>query len=164
MSDETKWGFEIARLVIPSVLVVIGWWVVFSIQKKNTSDQEFRKELRAKLDAVHDDIRQLRQNCIDYYVAETPRPDLPVVIRVLTDDIREKSVALSKAIMDKNGLDRVYDTLSDLIGSATGGAFETKKRQPVNIYDPKLNAVFNNGAKLAWTLDRAYQEKYNNSN
>lgn len=164
MSDEAKWGFEIARLVIPSVLVIIGWLVVFNQQKKNNFNQEFRKEIKEKLDELHEDIRQLRQDCIDYYVAEAPRPDLPVVIRVLTDDIREKSVTLSKSIMDQNGLNGVYDTLSELVNSATGGVFETKKRQPVSMYDPKLNAVFNNGAKLASTLDRAYQAKYHHLN
>lgn len=160
MSEEVKIFFEFLKILITSGVVILGWKVVHAQQRKSASDQELRKELRAKLDAVHEDIRQLRQDCISYYVADAPRPDLPVVIRVLTDDIREKSVSLSRAIMDKNGVNGIYDTLSDLINSATGGAFETKKRQAVSIYDPKLNAVFNNGAKLASTLDRAYQEKY----
>ena len=164
MSDEAKIGFEIARILISSILVIAGWLVVFRQQKNNTFKQELRKEIKAKLDQVHEDVKQLRQDCISYYINETPRPDLPVVIRVLTDDIRENAVTLSQEIMDQNGLNHIYETLTELVGNATGGAFETKKRQAISIYDPKLNAVFVSGAKLVAGLDRAYQKKYQQLN
>jgi hypothetical protein len=160
MTDDIKFWLEVFKICLTSAVVVIGWIVVYKLQRKSAADQELRKELKAKLDGIHEDIKQLRADCISYYVTQEPKPDLPVAIRVLADDIRENSISLSRAIMDQNSVGNVYDILADLVNNATGGNFETKKRTPMSPHDPKLNAVFFVGAKLTSVLNRAYQDRY----
>jgi hypothetical protein len=62
-------SLEVTKIVLPSVMVVLGWFVVFNLQKRAAAKQETRKDLRSRLDRLDDDLIKLRESCIEYYKA-----------------------------------------------------------------------------------------------
>lgn len=158
MTDQAQ--LEVVKIVLTSVLVVAGWIVVNYLQRTSIAEQEARKEIRAGLNLLRDDIRQLRQSCIAYFVAGDEAPDTPVGIRVLFEDVRRQSVSLSRVLVDDAGRERTLNALTQLGQHATGGTFETRNRKKLSPYDPQLHAVFNHGANLLTNLEDGYEKKY----
>lgn len=153
-------SLELAKIIIPSVLVVVGWVVVHFLQRAATSKQELRKELRAGLDSLREDIRELRQSCIAYFVAGDEQPDTPVGIRVLFDDLRRQSMSLSHVLLDTGNQERIYNALTNLGQNATGGGFETRNRKKLSPYDSQLQAIFSHGTTLLNCLEDGFAQKY----
>ena len=67
--------FEISKLIITSLLVISGWIMVHKLQRMTASAQETRKELRIGIDRVENEIRNLCDYCISYYISSDDKPD-----------------------------------------------------------------------------------------
>lgn len=152
--------FDIAKTAVPSVLVIVGWGVVYFLQRRSAARQELRKELRAGLDLIRKDVRDLREMCISYFVGLDSEPDTPVNIRVLFDDLRRQSLSISSALLEHNEREQVKEALTLLGQNATGGSFETRDRKKLSPYDPQLQRIFGSGSKLLGCLEDGFEKKY----
>lgn len=161
MADQIA-SLELAKIAVPSILVVIGWAVVHFLQRSAASKQELRKEIRASLDRLKQDLRELRKTCIAYFVACDAQPDTPVAIGVLIDDVRRQSMLLADILMRESDEDKeqIIDALTNLSHFATGGSFETRDRKPLSPYAPELLSIFSYGAKLINRLEDSFAKKY----
>ena len=153
-------SLELAKIIVPSVLVVVGWVVVHFLQRAASSKQELRKELRADLDALRENVRDLRKTCIAYFVAGDEQADTPVVMRVLFDDLRRQSMDLAIVLLAPSDRERAYNALTHLGQNATGGPFETKNRKKLSPYDKQLQAIFSHGTTLVSCLEEGFTKKY----
>jgi len=155
-----SYGLEIARIVIPACLVVIGWVVVNSMQRSGAKKQETRKDLRSRLDALEEDLRDLRGKCIEYYTDATKGPELSIPIRVTVEDVRRQTLLLKNHFFREIDQERVQDSLSAIMRSATGGSFESKSRKSLSSYDAQLTSLFYQSGTLLDTFEKKFLETY----
>lgn len=153
-------GFEVARLVVPSVLVVIGWLVVARLQRLAYAKQETRKDLRTRLDQLDEDLRKLRDLCIEYYTDINKGAEVSTQIKVTVEDIRRQADLLSRYFLKDVERTKMLDCMIKLMNAATGGKFESRNRIALKSYDPQLTALFNYSAAFLEIFEDGFFTAY----
>jgi len=151
---------EYARVLLPSLLVIAGWFVVYSLQKQAALRQDTRKDLRARIDRLEGDLRGLNEKCIEYYTDSTKGFETSTQIKVLTDDIRRQSLILSKNFLVNIGGSKVNDGLINLMTAATGGKFESANRISLKSNDRQLSQLFQSTARLITLFEDGFFAAY----
>lgn len=147
---------EFVKIILPSVMVVLGWVVVYNIQRASVLKQEARKDLRSRLDKLDDDLNSLRVFCIDYYTNVEKGFELSIQIRFVFEDIRRQSYILSNNFLKGLEKKKLSDCLKNLGKSATGGSFESKARLALDSNDEQLNSLFNSSAQLITLFENGF--------
>jgi len=63
--DSAHWGWQLARVIVPSILIVIGWVVV----SREHDKRETRKETRSFLDKTIANVEDIRDLAFSYFTA-----------------------------------------------------------------------------------------------
>lgn len=153
-------ALEVVKIVLPSVMVVLGWVVVFKLQKKATSRQETRKDLRARLDRLDENLIKLRDSCIEYYTDASKGLELSTQIKVVTEDIRRESQLIAGKFFKEFEVAKMNQLLVEVVNSATSGSFESKTRVALTKYDMQLTKLFQASAKLVTLFEDKFFSVY----
>lgn len=151
---------ELIRIILPSTLVIIGWFVVYQLQRAAISKQDTRKDLRVRVDQLDADLKKLRDTCIDYYTDTTKGPELSTQIKVVTEDIRRQALILSDHFLKNVERAKMMGCLVNLFMAATGGKFESRTRVALTSSDVQLNKLFHNSALLITIFEEGFFEAY----
>lgn len=151
---------EYIKVVLPSLLVVVGWFVVYQLQKKSALRQDTRKDLRARVDRLEEDLRSLSEKCIEYYTDTSKGFETSTQIKVLADDIRRQSLLLSTNFLKNIERSKITNALINLITSATGGKFESANRAALKSNDKQLSQLFQSSAALITLFEDRFFEAY----
>lgn len=153
-------NLELIKIILPSVMVVLGWVVVYRIQRSSAAKQDARKDLRTRLDKLDEDLKSLRDLCIDYYTDEKKGFELSTQIKFIFEDIRRQSYILSNNFLKKLERKKLNDILKNISKSATGGSFESKSRVALDSNDLQLNSLFNSSAQLITLFEDGFFHAY----
>lgn len=151
---------EIVRILFPSILVVSGWFVVYKLQRGAVAKQDTRKDLRARLDRLDEDLIKLRDKCIEYYTDSDSGFELSTQIKVIGDDIRRQSLILSDQFLKRLKREKMTTCLINVLTTATGGNFESKARVALKSNDLQLNKLFHNSALLITMFEEGFFSSY----
>ena len=151
---------ELVKIILPSVMVVIGWIVVYRLQRKSNLKQDARKDLRARLDKLDSDLKCLRDFCIDYYTDEKKGFEVSTQVKVVVEDIRRQSYILSNNFLKDVEKPKMGTYLKNLHKAATGGTFESKVRLPLDSNDLQLNSLFISSAQLLTLFEDGFFRTY----
>jgi hypothetical protein len=151
---------EIIKIALPASLVVLGWYVVYSLQRSAHDAQETRKDLRARLDRLDADLVKLRDKCIEYYSDPTKGFELSTQIKVVSEDVRRQSLLLSSKFLTNLEKSKLTGCLINVLMSATGGKFESKTRVALKSSDPQLSNLFQYSAQLIVMFEDGFFKHY----
>lgn len=151
---------EIIRIVLPSTLVIVGWFVVFKLQSGAVKKQETRKDLRARLDRLNDDLIKLQEKCIEYYTDPQKGFELSTQIKMINDDVRRQTQILTERFLKNIQKSKVNKYLLQLMTAATGGKFESRVRVALKSSDVQLNNLIINSALLITEFEGSFFEAY----
>ena len=151
---------ELLRLTLPSIVVVIGWFIVARLQRSFAANQETRKDRREAIARLSIDLRGLRDKCIEYYTDTTKGAILSAQIKVVTEDIRRQTTILETNLSIPADGDQIDECLIEIIKAATGNQFETKDRKALEPSDPQLLSLFNHSAKLLMIFEDSFARIY----
>lgn len=152
--------FDIAKLAIPSLVVVIGWKVVYGLQRKAAGHQETRKDLRARIDRLETKLQSLCEKCSEYYVDTSKGSETAIPIKLAVEDIRRQTQIVLDHFFTTKNRQRTLDIVIDLTNAATGGSFESRSRKPLGAYDPQLTNLFNKASELINQFEGYFLEQY----
>lgn len=145
-----EWFYIIAA-IIPWVIAVTGWIVV----NRDNNKRESRKELRAKVDRVIQDVRSLHSIALKYHTAQH-RDELAA--RQIRADLK----LISNRIFQLRLLnpERASCLIIDLRQRITLTNFDTREHTPIDVGSEKVAAIDEVVDALENDLEREFRDKY----
>lgn len=154
-------GWEVARTALPSLVVIIGWYIANRFQRASSANQATRNERSAAISRLERTLHKLRDLAIEYHTDTTKGAAVALQIKVAIDDIlRQVSLLSINFRINQVDKDETIDCISQISDAVTGGDFETSQRTAWSSSDPRLISLFNNSAKVLLIFEREFLRNY----
>lgn len=151
---ENQWVWQLARVVVPAIIIMAGWKVVSSDQNK----RETRKEKRQLLDRAIELIDEIGSDAVTMYVTSDGA------------EYAKLSANIAPRLQRLEGMLQVL-TLKDVARNSVTGSGLRESITMINIYlsdaapavsaaDQRLYAIHVEVSKLIQRLELSYQATY----
>lgn len=152
---------DILLKLVPSILVVGGWVVVYQLQAL----QARRKLLREEMDKARDAVAELQEAALRFHMSVYSVADRMLVIGLLTDIDRRLTLFpriatsrhwfLPNSVMPQDVTVNL-DYLVRLRQAITLEHFDDPEMTPLVLGDPLINNITGASAQMVFELDRVF--------
>lgn len=143
-------GQETLKLVVPGLLVVIGWFVLSHLQNR----RERRKEIRELIDSISLSIKSLTQQSVEYFTENSLAKS-----RIIAGRMNFESLSISKKLLLLKAAGLEVDCAQEMTAfrhGVMGDYFETLNWKRKNKDKFWINDMMTTAGTLAQKLDEAY--------
>lgn len=151
---ENKWIWELARVLIPAIVVIIGWKVVSSDQNK----RETRKERRQLLDRTIEEIGSISEDAMEMYTTEDAAKSTMISSTILSRLKHLEGMLQVLSLKRKDNEMIVGSPLREAITMIN--IYRAEPRVIVQASDVRLTDIYVQSSALIQELERTYQETY----
>ncbi|MEX0161695.1 hypothetical protein MRBLPD1_000149 [Pseudomonas brassicacearum] len=153
MEWDPKYISELARWIVPSLVIILGWSVV----SRGNDRRETRKEVRQFLDRTITSVENIRENAVDCLTQEICDKSKKLELTIDPELLRmETALALLKLKSDGKIVDgtRLRKAVSD------NGQYRVAGRKKLDMDHRVLMDINSSAAELIAELEKAYRETY----
>jgi hypothetical protein len=126
-----SFGIELARLVLPASLVIVGWIVVNHLAVKREMDKSRREMIAKSADGLCETVDTLFEDANEYHSSARDQK-LEVKIKITLSDISQRIGSLRQITQDTCQLTHCLTSVVKLRQSVTGKHFEDEHNEPLS--------------------------------
>lgn len=152
--EAAHWGWQLARVLVPSILIVVGWVVVSNEHDK----RETRKETRSFLDKTISSVEEIRDLAFSYFTSSCE-----LEAGALGAKIDPLLMRLEKNLQFLNltgGNNAVVNALQLRQAITSHNAYKTEPRRVLKCTDSALMQMNMHAHELISELEIAYKKQF----
>lgn len=148
-SPTSSFWVEIAKLSIPSFLVIVGWIVANNLAKNRERDKARRDMIAKSADSLCDLIDKIFETATEYHSSSRDKK-LETKLKISLQDLTERVSSLSQITQDCDEPQGCIESVVEFRQAISRSHFEDEHLGPLD-----SNVVYENIASTALALKRS---------
>lgn len=147
--QQTHWFYLYVLPLLPTVLTIIGWWIVHQREQNKRQTDRFHN----RIDAAIELSNEVKSLAIVYY--SKPENEIPEQDQEIVFTLKKLADLCNKIAHNHDKLQKAFN---DFKIEVTGGDFQSKKRGVLPTYHQKFFLIRDKAFRLRTILDDMHDQ------